>query len=120
MGKVLLVSTKVGTSLFALCSTSVTMLSPPLFTDSDFDSVNTNQSKISTGSKQRTPCRLLPALSKEKKKYMHTPQRILRRPSSMFGFNLSPVKYESTALYCYLYKSETAPATGKLVLSYRL
>lgn len=51
---------------------------------------------------------------------MQTPQRILRRPSSMFGFNLSCVKYESTALYCYLYKSETAQAIGKLVLSYRL
>lgn len=69
MGKVLLVSRKVGTSLFALCSASVFMLSQSLLTDSDFDSVNINLSKISTGSKQRTPCRLLPGLSKEKKVY---------------------------------------------------
>lgn len=54
MGKILLVLTKVGAFLFALCSTSVFMLSLSLVTDSDFDSVNTNQSKISTGSKQRT------------------------------------------------------------------
>lgn len=32
----------------------------------------------------------------------------------MFAFYLSSVKYESTALYCYLYKSETAQATEKL------
>lgn len=32
----------------------------------------------------------------------------------MFAFNLSSVKYESSALYCYLYKSETAQAIGKL------
>lgn len=32
----------------------------------------------------------------------------------MFPFNLSSVKYESTALYCYLYRSETAQAIGKL------
>lgn len=51
---------------------------------------------------------------------MQTPQRILRRPSLMFGFNLSTVKCESAALYCYLYESETAQAIGKLVLSYRL
>jgi len=38
----------------------------------------------------------------------------------MFGFTLSSVKYEPTTLYCYLHKSETAQAIGKLVLSYRL
>lgn len=54
MGKVLLVSRKVGTSLFALCSASVFMLSQSLLTDSDFDSVNINLSKISTGSKQNS------------------------------------------------------------------
>lgn len=32
----------------------------------------------------------------------------------MFVFYLSSVKYESTALYCYLYKSETAQAIGRL------
>lgn len=48
MGKVLLVSTKVGASLFALCSTSVFMLSLSLTTDSHFESVNTNQ-KFSQG-----------------------------------------------------------------------
>lgn len=68
MGRVLLVPTKVGASRFAHCSTSVSVLSPSLFTDSNFGSVNINQSKIPTGTKQRTPCRLLPGLSKEKKK----------------------------------------------------
>lgn len=45
---------------------------------------------------------------------MQTPQSILRRPSSVFALYLSSVKYESTALHCYLYKSETAQAIGKL------
>lgn len=97
------------------------MLSLSLLTDSDFDSVNSiNQSKSSTGRKERTPWRLLPVLSKRKKKCMQTPQSILRRLSSVFAFYLSSVKYESTALYCTCTSQKLPKQLENLVLSYRL
>lgn len=106
--------TKIGNYLFAVCSTSIFMLSLSLLTDSDFDSVNRNQFKKFHREQRKNSLQITASIVKEKKKYMQTPQSILRRPSSVFALYLSSVKYESTALHCYLYKSETAQATGKL------